>query len=292
MRLIYEYVNTSKQNIHQRYHRMLYKAEELNQLEYLLYELREEHPRLGGIKMYSMLQPYYIGRDRFLCFYRDLGFCIYKKRNFKRTTNSNGVIRFPNLVDTLKLTRVNQVWVSDITYYELGDRFYYITFIMDLFSRYIVGYHLSNRLLTTHTTIPAFKMAWRNYIEAPQIILHSDGGGQYYSKRFLKLTKGRIINSMAETVYENAHAERINGIIKNEYLKPWNPQNFGQLFKRLKQAVENYNNIRPHRSLNISTPKAVHFGYQQNIKFLTKKKEAKKKELHLIKHSEKMVNRI
>jgi transposase InsO family protein len=292
MRAIYEYIKTSKQNIHQRYQRMLDKAEELSHLEYLLHELRDEHPMMGGVKMYTMLQPYYIGRDRFLSFYRDLGFCIARKRNFKRTTNSNGVIRFPNLVDAFKLTNVNQVWVSDITYYELEGRFYYITFLMDLYSRYIVGYHLSRRLLTTHTTIPAFKMAWKNYHGAIQIILHSDGGGQYYSKKFLALTNGRVINSMSKSVYENAHAERINGIIKNEYLKPWKAETYSQLLKMLDKAVDNYNNSRPHRSLKNRTPREVHYAINKKAEFLTKKKEAKKKELHLITHSEKMVNRI
>ncbi len=292
MRLIYQFAKTSRQNIHQRYQRLLNKTDEWCQIEYLLHELRDDHPKMGAVKMHSMLLPDYIGRDRFLALYRDMGFCIKRKRNFKRATDSNGVIRFPNLVDSIKLTRVNQVWVSDITYYQLGERYYYMTFILDLFSRLIVGYNLSKRLLTTHTTIPAFKMAWKDYNQDQQLIFHSDGGGQYYSKKFLQITKGRIINSMAESVYENAHAERINGIIKNEYLKPWNPQDFSQLWTKLKQAVHNYNHLRPHRSLKLRTPADVHFGYQQKPGLLTKKKEAKKKELHLITHSEKMVNRI
>lgn len=292
MRLIYEYAQTSKQNIHQRYQRFQDKIDELYQLEYLLHELRDDHPKMGGVKLYAMLQPKHIGRDRFLSFYRNLGFCVERKRNFKRTTNSNGVIRFPNLVDTTKLTHVNQVWASDITYYQLEGRFYYITFIMDLFSRYIVGYSLSNRLLTTHTTIPAFKMALKTYSGDQQLILHSDGGGQYYSKKFLKLTKNRVINSMAETVYENAHAERINGIVKNEYLIPWDPQNFSQLWKQLNQAVTNYNQNRPHRSLNLKTPSEIHLRKPRESKILENKNQPRKKQIPLTTTSEKVVNRI
>lgn len=292
MRLIYEYAQTSKQNIHQRYQRFQDKIDELYQLEYLLHELRDDHPKMGGVKLYAMLQPKHIGRDRFLSFYRNLGFCVERKRNFKRTTNSNGVIRFPNLVDTTKLTHVNQVWASNITYYQLEGRFYYITFIMDLFSRYIVGYSLSNRLLTTHTTIPAFKMALKTYSGDQQLILHSDGGGQYYSKKFLKLTKNRVINSMAETVYENAHAERINGIVKNEYLIPWDPQNFSQLWKQLNQAVTNYNQNRPHRSLNLKTPSEIHLRKPRESKILENKNQPRKKQIPLTTTSEKVVNRI
>jgi putative transposase len=281
MRAIYQYTHTTRQNVHQIYQRLIQKEEELVNMEYLMHEIRQNHARMGGLKMFVMLQPKYIGRDRFLNFYNQMGFCIETKRNFKRTTNSSGVIRFPNLVDSIKVTDVNQVWVSDITYYELSGRFYFITFITDQYSRYIVGYKLSARLLTTHTTIPAFKMAWGAMQGSHKPILHSDGGGQYYSKKFLRLTNDKVINSMAESVYENAMAERINGVIKNEYLKPSNPQNFNDLERKLVIAVDKYNCTRPHRSLNFRSPAQVHYGYQQNAGLLTKKKEAKKKQLQL-----------
>lgn len=279
MALIYAYAGMTKQNVKQRCDRYIQREGEFIQLENIMYDLRSDHPKMGAEKMYIKLSPEYMGRDRFYEFYRDKGFVIYQKRNFMRTTDSNGTIRFPNLVDGLKLTHANQVWVSDITYFEMGGRFYYITFIMDLYSRYIVGHSVSKRLLTTQTTIPALREALKQYKGDAKIILHSDGGGQYYSHEFLQLSQKRIINSMALEVYENAHAERVNGIIKNEYVSPWNPTTFPGLLKSVDKAVHNYNYCRPHRSLSFSTPAEVYNGFQQNSKFSTKEKRSKKEKL-------------
>jgi len=124
----------------------------------------------------------------------------------------------------LEVTDVNQVWVSDMTYFNIESVFDYLTFIMDCSSRIIVGCHASQRLLTSDTTIPALRQAYRYLEPAEKPILHSDGGGRYYSRAFLALTHQRCINSMAESLYDNIHAERINGTIKNEYLKPWAPK--------------------------------------------------------------------
>ena len=279
MNAVYRSAGTSKQNFSQRYNRLLVHQDELAQLEVLMYQIRDDHPGLGGVQMYRMLQPEFMGRDRFLEFYRGLNLRLKLARNFRRTTNSSGVIRFPNLVEGRELTNINQVWVSDITYYELTGRFYYLTFIMDQYSRKILGYSASNTLRTEATTIPALRQALTGFGGGNKPILHSDGGGQYYSKRFLELTRGRCINSMAETVYENPYAERINGTIKNDYLIPWQPKSFSQLTSMLKRAVDNYNLKRPHRSLQNLTPQQVHnnpVGYQQSKGLLTKEKRSKK----------------
>jgi len=277
----------SRQNFAQRYNRYLEKREEMCQLEKLLFDLREEHPRMGALKLFDLLNPMHMGREKFQEFYRELGFTLHEKPNYRRTTNSNGVIRFPNLVDGLKVTTVNQVWVSDISYYQCHERLFFLTFIMDLYSRFILGYKASIRLLADHTTLPTLRMALRSKNTNNKPILHSDGGGQYYCKAFLSLARKNVVSSMAKGVYENAHAERINGIIKNEYLIPWNPSNFKQLGRLLKKAVYNYNFHRPHRSLNMKKPADV---YQHINSFQQKKKEAKKKSLHLINHSDKSVN--
>ena len=145
--------------------------------------------------------------------------------------------------------------MSDITYYELARRFFYLTFVMDMYSRVIVGYSASKRLLTEDTTIPAVQMALRGIQASEKPILHSDGGGQYYSKQFLQLTSNRLINSMAEDVYQNPFAERINGTIKNEYLKHWSPTTSQELKQDLTKAVYNYNTTRPHMGLQGNTPK-------------------------------------
>ena len=106
-------------------------------------------------KMYTLIDPVFLGRDKFeeLCFSN--GYRLERKKSYQRTTNSLGVTRFENHLSTKKLTGINQAFVSDITYYRIEEKFYYLTFIMDLFSRQILGYSASSNLLTENTTIPA-----------------------------------------------------------------------------------------------------------------------------------------
>lgn len=200
-----------------------------------------------------------MGRDQFIAYCRDQGWLLAKRRNYCRTTYSVKY-RFSNLVADKWVTDVNQVWVSDITYIEVADRFCYATFIMDLYSRRIIGYSLSPSLRTIDTTLPALKMALknRNGQRLTGLIFHSDGGGQYYEKTFTTLLAERgIASSMAYSVYENAHAESINGIIKNEYLKHYLYCNEAQLKRILQKAINLYNNDRPHGKLKMKTPKEI-----------------------------------
>ena len=255
MNEIYRAIGTSKQNVHQRLNRDLMHLEESEQLISIIHQVREDHPTMGAQALYHKLKPITMGRDRFYSWYRSKGFTIMPSKNWRRTTDSSGVIRFKNLVDGIQLKKVNQVWVSDITYYEMGDKFFYLTFIMDQYSRKIKGFHASKSLHTEETTIPALRMAMRYLDRSQKPIIHSDGGGQYYSKSFLSLTEGRFINSMGESAYENPHAERLNRTIKNNYLKHYNPDNFEALNSQLARAVEMYNDGKPHKSLRGMTPK-------------------------------------
>ena len=128
---------------------------------------------------------------------------------------------------------------------------------MDLCSRQIVGHSASTNLMTEHTTLSALKMALKQRKPKEGLILHSDGGGQYYCKLFLALTKEyKMRNSMGKSVYENPHAERVNGTIKNDYLIPYNPQDFNQLKQMLKKAIDMYNLLRPHKALKGMAPAA------------------------------------
>lgn len=257
MNQVYRYTGYSKQAFHQKMDRKLREHEQNMLLLPIIAELRQEHPGVAARQLYLILQPENMGRDRFesLCF--EYGFKLERPRAYKRTTDSTGVIRFPNLIIGIEFSGVNQAWVSDITYYQIGNSYYYLTFILDIFSRKIVGYHVSKRLLTEHTTIPALKMAIKERKPAAGLIFHSDGGGQYYSKSFLKLTMDhKIKNSMCDIVYENAFAERVNGTIKNQYLKGYNPKNYTFLKTMTKRAVFNYNHIKPHKSLNKRSPEA------------------------------------
>jgi putative transposase len=184
MNQLYRVIGISKQAFHQYLNRQMLQLEEQQQLLPIIGQIRTDHPRLSVRKMYLLLQPQSMGRDRFEQFCYLYGFKLAVKRTFYKTTNSLGVTRFENLIIGKELTAVNQVWASDITYYRIGERFYYITFILDLYSRFIVGHAVSASLLTEQTTIPALMTALKHREPGPGLIFHSDGGGQYYSKRF------------------------------------------------------------------------------------------------------------
>lgn len=257
MNQLYRAIGTSKQNVHQKLDRYLKKLEGLHQLYPLVIEIREEHPEMSLRLIYRLINPGFIGRDAFEQYFKQEGFSVKKERNYRRTTDSSGVKRFSNLLLAMELTDINQCWVSDITYFDLNGRFFYLTFIMDLYSRKVIGYSCSDKLFTEQTTIPALKMALqtRGYGRATGTIIHSDGGGQYYSRKFLALTqKANMVNSMGKVVYENPHAERINGIIKNSYLRHYHPQSTQELKRMVKRAVNNYNRVKPHSSLNMLSP--------------------------------------
>jgi len=253
----YRSIDTSKQAFHVKYNRYKQRQEELGYLHLIVNEVRKDHPGMSLRDLYHMIQPTNLGRDRFECYFSELGYGVSLRRSRRRTTDSTGVIRFPNLIAHKKLTGVNQVWVSDITYYRIGEKFYYLTFIMDLYSRRIVGHSISRTLLTNHTTIKALQgaLTTRGLRQIEGLILHSDGGGQYYSHEFRELTrKAKIVNSMGKSVYENPHAERVNGIIKNNYVRHYAPETFNQLIPMTNKAVRMYNQEKPHKALNKLSP--------------------------------------
>lgn len=255
--MMYRSIRTSRQAFHGKLDRYLRKQEELHQLGLIMDQLREDHPGMSLRDVYQVIQPQCMGRDNFERYFQVLGYGVRVRRSFRRTTNSNGVIRFPNKIEGRTPERIDQIWVSDITYFQIKERFYYLTFIMDLFSRRIVGYSSSFTLMTEYTTIPALKSALRTRKseQIPELILHSDGGGQYYSKRFRQLTQdAKIINSMGRSVFENPHAERVNGIIKNNYLVYYAPKNEKELRIMLRKAVRMYNEQKPHGALNKMSP--------------------------------------
>lgn len=250
-------MHTSKQAIHQMLERRMLHYEESNYLLNIVDQIRSDHPTLSCRAMYFKIKPVIMGRDAFEKMCMVYGYSIEQKRSMQRTTDSSGVIRFENLLIDFTLTDINQAFSSDITYFEIGDRFYYITFIMDCYSRRILGYSVSQRLTTEQTTLPALKdvIKVRKYSIEVGVIFHSDGGGQYYDKEFLKLTQDyKMRNSMCEYAWENGKAERLNGIIKNNYLIHYAIKSFEQLQKCVDRAVYLYNNDRPHKSLNYKTP--------------------------------------
>jgi putative transposase len=232
------------------------KGEEMQMLK-VIYQIRQDHPTMGVRDMYFKMSPLGIGRDSFERFCKSMKLNSKIPKNYSRTTDSSGVIRFDNLLTDTTLEKINQVWQSDISYYEVNGKFYYLTFILDSFSRRIVGHHTSERLLTEHTTLPALQMAikTRENRDLTSLIFHSDGGGQYYDKEFLKLThKHKMKNSMCEFAWENGKAERINGVIKNNYLRHRNIQSYQELIIEVDRSVLLYNRDKPHIALKRKSP--------------------------------------
>jgi putative transposase len=250
----------SKQSFHQMFKRRRYMYDEQEQLIPMINEIRRDHPRMSARDLYLKLKPSFMGRDQFERFCMDSGYRLKRLRNYRVTTNSLGVTRFPNMIQGIEVTRVNQVFVSDITYFDIGADTYYLTLIMDLYTREIVGWSASDNLRTESTTIPAIyrMIRERGRVNLEGAIMHSDGGGQYYCKEFKSITKGlKMINSMTEEkVYENTHAERLNGTIKNNYLYPYSPKDLKSLRRLLDKAVLMYNTGKPHTALRKLTPKA------------------------------------
>ncbi len=284
MNRVFIALSMSKQSFHQRLNRNLKLMEYNAQLILLVKKVRVDHPRMSSRQMYRLLKPSYLGRDRFeiLCF--ENGFKVTTRRAYHRTTNSLGVTRFEDLATDFVLSNINQLWASDITYYRIGNTFYYLTFILDLYSKLIVGYSVSLDLQTECTTIAALQAATKMRRRIPSnLIIHSDGGGQYYSKQWLELTrKYKMRNSMCESPYENPQAERLNGIIKNDYIVGYGPEDFNQLITMTGKAVTMYNKEKPHGSIGNISPTEFERRLKTNpttvIHKVKKRKKVAKKE--------------
>jgi putative transposase len=229
------------------------------------------HPAMGLRTMYEFYKPESIGRDAFISIGLKFGFRTKVFKNKAKTTFSSPYSRYRNLLVDKKLNNINQLWTSDITYFDVLGTFFYIVFIMDIYSRKIIGYSVADNMRATNNIAAlkyAFKTRQKNDFRH-QLIHHSDRGGQYISDEYVGLLMNANIQiSMCNEVYENAHIERVNGTIKNQYLIHRNITNFHELTKELKKAVYTYNNERPHSALGNITPSA----FEQHIKELDESK--------------------
>lgn len=273
MESLYKQVGISRQGFHKHRSKVSAQAHLEEQLVQRAKHHRQTHVRMGARPLYVMMSSKEpgsilesIGRDKFEQILISNGLSVQPIRIFHKTTYS-GAFRFPNLVEGMKIQQLNQVWVSDLTYYHLKEGWAYLTFILDLYSRRCLGYALSETLSTEQTTIPALKMALKTrgvQSYAQQLSFHSDAGGQYYDKGFLNLLgQHDIRSSMAECVYENPHMERFHSTAKNDYLIPWRVNSVAKLRKELPRFVKLYNQDRPHESLNYKTPVAFEQFVQQ-----------------------------
>jgi len=214
-------------------------------------ELREDHPGCGVEKMYYTLKPDFIGRDRFIELMMELGYRLKRKKNYKRTTIASKIY-YPNLIKGMEVDRPSMVWQSDITYIPIGNKHYYAVFIIDVYTKKIVGYKVSDNM-RAKANMDALTMALKEN-KAP-LVHHSDRGSQYTYKGYINLLreKGSQI-SMALSAHDNAYAERINRTIKEEYLDHWKPQTFNQLKRMVTKAVKNYNSKRLHNNNDRMSP--------------------------------------
>lgn len=241
----------SKQAVHQHLQRDAHYQEQFKDLVIRADKVRKEHPGCGVEKLYYLLKPSFVGRDRFIATMMSLGYRLKVKRNYMRTTRSfQG--NFTNLIKGLQVQAPNTVWQSDITYFRVADRFFYGVFIIDVYTKKIVGYQVSDHMRAT-ANLSALKMALKKN-QAPQYH-HSDKGVQYHSSIYLDLLKAHHCKiSMGNIAQENAYAERVNGTIKNEYINHWKPENFQRLKKMVSKAVAQYNKRRNHESLGKLSP--------------------------------------
>lgn len=219
-----------------------------------------------------------IGRDKLFTLLREQGLLVPRKPRYALTTNSKHWMRkYPNLIKDIAIRRPEQVWVSDITYIETLERFQYLHPVTDAYSKQIMGYQLSSTMSAAET-VQALKMAIanRNYPSMP-LVHHSDRGLQYCSALYTGLLKDNNISiSMTEQSdpYENAIAERINGILKTEFGLSDRFEDLDQLKLQTKQSIELYNTLRPHLSNGMLTPAQMHRQHQLTIKTYKKKAPA------------------
>lgn len=251
MNQLFQTIGISKQAVQQYAQRQAVFEWKLERLMLEADELRNAHPGCGVEKMYYALKPDFLGRDRFIEVFMQLGYRLNLWRNYRRTTYSTHIY-YPNLIKGLELNAPCMVWQSDITYIQVADRYYYGVFIIDVYTRKIVGYQVSDHMRAT-ANVKALQMALKK--NQPPKIHHSDRGSQYTYKRYIELlTRNQTEISMGLIAMENAYAERIHRTIKEEYLNHWKPKTFEQLKRQVKKAVDHYNSKRIHQSLQRKTP--------------------------------------
>lgn len=223
-------------------------------------------PRLGTRKLYYLLKDELqasgikLGRDALFDYLRSEHLLIRRRKNYTKTTNSKHWLRkHPNLLRATRIDEAEKVFVADITYVKSGERTHYLSLVTDAYSRRIMGYHLSADL-AAENTVKALKMAVKGRATNHQLIHHSDRGLQYAASVYQnELRRSGILPSMTDgyDCYQNALAERVNGILKQEFLTN-RCQTGKELETLIRQSIEIYNNERPHLSLQMKTPNEVH----------------------------------
>ncbi len=245
------------------YKKKVLEEHRLKQEQALISQVRQarlSHPRMGSRPLYHLLEVKTMGINRFEGLIKKEGLGIKRKKNYHKTTDG---YKFKgksiNLLNNKTLYGINQAWVTDITYFIVGTKVFYIIIIMDVYSRKILGCEVFTNMFAENNLLVLKKALKHRNIKhyRGELIHHSDKGSQYMSNEYkLMLEKYGIQLSVAENSLQNAYAERINGTIKHDYLDYHATENLPILRKYLRYCVDLYNNERPHSSLKYLTPEA------------------------------------
>jgi putative transposase len=223
-------------------------------------------PRIGGRKLLYLLEKdgIHVGRDKLFDILRHGNLLVKKRKRKVFTTQSkHWLTKYANLIEGLEVTKANKLWVADITYILTGEGFAYLFLITDAYSRKIVGHHLA-QTLEADGGIEALKMALSQvcWQERKGLIHHSDRGVQYCSYNYVNLLQAsKMLISMTQNgdPYENAMAERVNGILKMEWIHSEKYRDFQQANVRIAEIIKIYNSSRPHLSCDMLTPDQAHY---------------------------------
>ncbi|RYU89894.1 IS3 family transposase [Emticicia agri] len=230
--------------------------------------IRQRQPMIGTRKLYGMLQAFMIehqikmGRDALFDLLSQHGLLVRRRnRKTKTTFSSHWLRKYPNLIKDIEPIKPNQIWASDITYLETNEGFVYLSLITDTYSRKIMGYHIADNLLAI-SSVEALKMALKSLPQkVDKLIHHSDRGIQYCSHEYVTLLQDyglQISMTQNGNPLENAIAERVNGILKDEFLAKIIIKNLSHAQGLLREIIEIYNKERPHMSVGLLTPEQAH----------------------------------
>jgi transposase InsO family protein len=249
----------------------------------LVEAIRLQMPKIGVRKLYFLLQKELnslkVGRDMLFRIMKANHMLVIPKRRYHITTNSHHRFRkHKNLIENVVPEKPEQIWVSDITYVGNRQNPMYLALVTDAYSKQIMGYDLSNSL-DTSGSLRALKMANINRVYKKNVVIHhSDRGLQYCSNEYQNLLKKtKIICSMTESYdpYANAIAERVNGILKAEFIGYSNNTDLKTMGKLVKDSVDIYNTYRPHFSCFYKTPNQMHKQNKVKIKTYKNKNPSK-----------------
>jgi transposase InsO family protein len=246
------------------------------QAKSLVLKVRGQMPRLGTRKLYHLLhREIGIGRDKLFDLLREESLLVCRKKRYSVTTCSKHWMRkYPNLIKDMEISRPEQVWVADITYISTLEGNAYLHLVTDAYSKQIMGYELCDNMESA-STLKALQMAVKGRVYRDSALIHhSDRGLQYCSSLYTSyLKENTILISMTEQSdpYENAVAERVNGILKDEFGLSEKLNTLTEAITQARESIRLYNNSRPHWSCSLLTPVQMHA--QSKVKLTSYKKK-------------------